>query len=151
MEQKIVEAINTHFAAYKVETNVDEKNKVTTISAEKDWKSGFDIDIDHQSERVTVSFSSKIRLVAYLVILAVTGLLTFLFGPSMLLAMGIATIVGDSVVTLRIAYIIPVVVFLIPCYPITMFIARKVNPTDIDLLEQVKARLAEVGIEAAVE
>ena len=151
MEQKITDTIKAHFPEYRVNTNADDKRQTTTVSAEKDWTSGFDIEIDHTSNRVSVSFASKIRLVAYVVILALTGVLTFRFGPPMLLAMGLATIVGDSVVTLRIAYIIPIAIFLIPSYLVTMVVAKKVNPTDTDLVERVKARLAEAGVEAAEE
>ena len=151
MEQKITEAIKAQFPEYRVKTNADEKRQTTTISAEKDWTSGFDIDVDHTSKRVSVSFTSKIRLAAFVVVLALTTVLTFLFGPGMLLAMGLAARVGDSAVTLRIAYIIPIAIFFVPSYLVTMVVAKKVNPTDTDLIEQVKARLAAAGIAAVVE
>ena len=151
MEQKITETIEAHFPEYRVRANADDKRQTTTISAEKDWTSGFDIDIDHTSNRVAVSFSSKIRLAAFVVILALTTVLTFLFGPGMLVAMGLAAVVGDSAVTLRIAYVIPIAIFFVPSYLVTMFVAKRVNPTDTDLIERVKARLAEAGVEAVVE
>lgn len=151
MEQTITDALKEDFPEYRFETNFDEKNKTTTISAGKDWKSGFDIDIDHRTDIVTLSFTSRIRLIGYVVILVLTGILTFRFGPYMLAAMGLAADTGDAIVTLRIAYIIPIAIFLIPSAIVTLFVVRKMNPTDTALLERVKARLAEVGIETIID
>lgn len=148
MLEDIEKKIKKEFPDFKIEKNVDEENKTASISATKDIKKGFDIDIELESKTIKVTFSSKIRMYALGAAVVLTVLLMVLFGTTMLSALGL---ISDTGMTLKILYIIPCLIFLIPSAILAMTIAGKINPVDVPLLEKVVKSLAEIGLDATID
>jgi len=147
MVDKIKKIIQDNFPEYTIESTMDEDKKQATISAEKGWSKGFDVDILLSEEKISISFSSKIRMIAMIAGIGVTILLLYLFGGSILNAMGLVSNTGR---TLRILYTIPGFIFLIPSIILANILSGMINPPDKALVESVRLLLESKGIDAEI-
>ncbi len=151
MEQKVTECIRSNFKDYKVSSEIGKDKKTITITARNGWMKGFEITLK-ENNKVSIGFSSKVRTIGYVVALVLTLALTMIFGFQLLDAFGFVADMGNGRgVTIRILYIIPLLIFLIPSMILTSLIARTINPKDKILLEQVKNNLSATGIESTIE
>ncbi|MCP4130770.1 MAG: hypothetical protein GY754_07295 [bacterium] len=148
MIEKITDSLKQEFTEFTFKSDKDDENKKATITAQKDWTKGFDIDIALDSNDICISYSSKVRSLGFPIAIGITFLLTYLFGGSILTAFGLVT---DGGTTMKLFYIIPILIFLIPSVTLIMMIASKINPKDEALLESVKDKLTELGYESTIE
>ncbi len=140
-----------NFPDYTVESSEDEEKGTFTVSAVKNWTTGFDIDSIPESQALVISFQSQLRMVFLFGAIAASIVVTMLFGREILSAMNLVADAGTVTVTLRILYIIPLLIFMIPSVALFMFISAKINPKDTELLESVKAILNDAGLQADVD
>ncbi len=151
IDTQIKDILSGKFASFAIESSTDDDSKETTITAREGWTRGFEIKVKPEEPEVALEFDSKIGTISNFGALGLTGILTYLFGWEILAALGLVADTGDAGVTLKIMFIIPVVIFLIPSFLLTSFITKRVSPVDTDLLERVQAALAEQDIKAVVE
>jgi hypothetical protein len=95
-------------------------------------------------EEADISFSSKIRTITNLSALGLTAFLTWFLGGKMLVAFGMFATVGGANLTLKLLYVIPMLIFLIPSLILASVIAGIINPPDKVLLERVKTIIDQV-------
>ncbi len=148
MIEKIVDSLKKQFSDFTIESEKDDDKNTATITAKKDWTKGFDVEIALDTNDISISYSSKIRTLGYLIAIGISFILTYFYGGAMLNTFGLVT---DGGTTLKIFYIIPILIFLIPSAIIIMVILNKINPKDEALLESVKEKLSELGYESTIE
>jgi hypothetical protein len=148
MKDRIKKNVEEQYPDFQIECT--ENNGKITINAVKDLKKGFDVDYEEESGKVEVSFTSKLRMIFIYAAIGVTALLTWQFGGSLLSAMGLTASVGDTSITLKILYIIPMLIFLIPTMVLSMTASSIINPKDKELLKSVQQKLKEAGIDSEI-
>ena len=141
----LIEKLKTQFPDFIIKNSEDTETNNITIEAAKTKAIGFDVDISMPEKKARITYSSKIRTYISLGMLLLTTILTYFLGGPILSAIGLVGKLGGNTVTLKLLYVIPMLIFLIPLLIIGSIITKKINPPDIELLNKVKACVAETG------
>ncbi len=133
----------------KVSSDTDESDGAVTFQARAGLTEGLDVRLE--GEKAVVEWSTRIGTFAMSAIVASAFVLTYLFGGPILAAMGLVADAGGASLTLKIAYVIPLLIFLTPLGILWALVSKLVPPRDEALLARVVERMAALGIEASVE
>jgi len=148
MVEKIAETLKLQFSDFTFKVDKDDEKQTAKISAEKDLTQGFDVDLNLESNEIIITHGSKLMTYSYFAVFGITALLTYFFGWQILDAFGL---VSDGGRTMKLLFIIPVFIFLIPSFIASTLIMKKISPQDDELLQNVKGKLVELGHEAIIE
>ena len=121
-----------------------ENDGKTTLELKKGWTSGLDIELE--GGRASVEWSTKIGTVVILAVLGLTAVGTYVFGDGLLQAMGLIAETGDGGgFTLRLFYIIPMLIFLVPLMILSSVMRTKLAPEQPELVARAKSILTNEG------
>lgn len=151
MDKNIIEALKTKFPDYSIKFEDEDSDDNTTIEARKGYMSGFDVSSQADNDELAISFENKLGVFLTIVVFAVTVLLLYFFGDSLLSSIGLFFDTGSSHVTLRIAYIIPALIYFIPLFICSRLLLKILSPKDMGLLASVQEVLQEMGYKSRIE
>lgn len=135
-------ALQTMFSDHVLEEDTNE-DKVT-IALRKGWVSGVEIELE--AGKATVEWDTKIGTVVILATLGCTFVLMMLFGETMLQAMGLIAETGDGGgFTLKLFYIIPMLIFLVPLMIVGSIAKGKIAPVQEGLLARAREAVTSHG------
>lgn len=146
---EVINKLHNEFAKrytdHEVKLDWNDKKTVATISGRKDWNAGFEVDIAVDKSIADISNSSKISDYAGMGAIGLSIILTILFGSEILYMMGLFVDAGSTSFTLRLFYIIPLLIFLIPIFIVAWILGRRFTLKDEDQLNYIKQLLEDNG------
>jgi len=135
------------FADHSLEQEKAEEK--TTFALRKGWTSGLDVEVE--AGEASVEWSTKVGTLMLFVVLGQTLALMMLFAEPMLEAMGLIADAGSVSFTLKLLYIIPMLVFLVPLMILGSMAQKRLAPPQESLLVRAREVITAAGLPIKAE
>ena len=127
----------------------DEGEEKTTLALRRGWLSGLDVEVE--SGFASVEWATKVGTLMMFVVLGVTFALMYAFAEPMLRALGLIADTGTISLTLKLFYILPLLLFIAPLMLLSSLLRTKIAPPQEGLVARAREVVVGAGLALKAE